>query len=309
MMNYVVVYLLRVKYGLDVYISREIISKLEQFFTNVSSLPVAETELCGYGRFYKELQARISNKSQDYYLEEANKRKNTPSVGITSPSGQSEADSILNSKKYFEQTIDMNNKELISWSSFPWEEYNEDFSQLENKDIQYGRAFILYPFGLTLHKLDGVFGKYIKYHMEDIPGIMDFTLNSFVFKKKFRETTHKILSSIARTFRQQNPNKFRKRQDITFVGVHHRRGDHIALQRESKLVQLGPGYFLDTMASFRKKYKRVAFVYVSDDMKWAEERILPRLKTKDFFLAGLLQVSIHNSCQSMDYKFPSRSPG
>ena len=145
--------------------------------------------------------------------------------------------------------------------------------------------------------------------MEDIPGIMDFTLNSFVFKEKFLETSQQILSSIARTFRQQNPKKFRRRQDITFVGVHHRRGDHIALQRESKLLQLGPGYFLDTMASFREKYKRVVFVYVSDDMKWAEEKILPRLKTKDFFLAGLLQVFNYNSRPSMDYKFPSRSPG
>ena len=290
-MNYVVVYLLRVKYGLDVYISRQIVSKLEEFFTDVSSLPVAETELCGYGRFYQELQSRISNKSQDYYLEEANKRRNTPSLGITSPSDQGEVNSILNSKQYYEQKVDMvNNKDLVSWSSFPWEEYNEDFTELENKDIQYGRAFILYPFGLTLNKLDGLFGKYLNYHMEDIPGIMDFTLNSFVFKKKFRETSQTILTSVARAFREQNPKKFRKRQDVTFVGVHHRRGDHIALQKESKLLQLGPGYFLDNMASFRAKYKRVAFVYVSDDMDWAKEKLLPRLKTKDFFLAGLLQV-------------------
>ena len=199
--------------------------KLEQFFTDVSHLPVAETELCGYGRFYQELRTKISNKSHDYYLEEANKRRNTPSWGVTSPSEQGEADSILNSRQYFDQRFDMNNRDLTSWSSFPWEEYNRDFSELENKNIQFGRAFILYPFGLTFNKLDGLFGKYLNYHLEDVPGIMDFALNSFVFKKKFRETSQKILTSIAQEFRKQNPKKFRRRQDITFVGVHHRRGD------------------------------------------------------------------------------------
>merc|ERR1712183_582806 len=135
------------------------------------------------------------------------------------PPDQAEGDSIVNSKKYFEQKLDMKkNQDLISWSAFPWEEYNEDFTDLENKDIQFGRAFILYPFGLTLHKLEGVFGKYLNYHLEDIPGIMDFTLNSFVFKKKFRESSQEILTSVARAFRQQNPKKFKKRQDITFVG-------------------------------------------------------------------------------------------
>ena len=247
MLNYVVVYFLRVKYGLDVYISREIVRKLEQFFTDVSSLPVAEKELCGYGRFYQELRSKISNKSHDYYLKEANKRRNTPSLGVTSPSEQGEADSILNSRQYFEQRFDMNNLDLTRWSSFPWEEYSRDFSELENKNIQFGRAFILYPFGLTFNKLDGLFGKYLNYHLEDVPGIMDFALNSFVFKKKFLETSQTILTAIAQEFRKQNPKKFRRRQDITFVGVHHRRGDHIALQRETKVLQLGPGYFLDSM--------------------------------------------------------------
>ena len=113
---------------------------------------------------------------------------------------------------------------------------------------------------------------------------------------RFRTSPANVfMTSVARAFREQNPKKFRRRQDVTFVGVHHGRGDHIALQRESKLLQLGPGYFLDNMASFRAKYKRVAFVYVSDDMDWAKEKLLPRLKTKDFFLAGLLQVFIYNN--------------
>ena len=289
MMNYVLVYLLRVKYGLQVYISREIVSKLEEFFQNVSELPVAEEELCGYERFFKELQRQMSGLTTEYLMSETNKRRNTP--GLLTQSPETEAVSIVNSRSYYEQKVDMKSKQLANWSSFPWEDYNDYFSQLESPHIQHGRAFILYPFGLSLYKIDG-FGKYENHHIEDVPGLMDFTLNSFVFKKDFRDTSHTILSAIAQAFRRQNPRKFQKRQDITFVGVHHRRGDHIGLQRESKMDLLGPGYFLDAMAMFRQKFRRVAFVYVSDDMKWAEEKLLPRIKTKDFYLAGLLKVSL-----------------
>ena len=284
MLNYVIVYLLRVKYGLEVYISREIVSKLEQFFENVSDLPVAERELCGYGRYHRELQREIIERGADFYESEVTRRRNTP--GSRSESGE---EGITNSKSYYEQTLDLNNKDLAELTSFPWEGYNEDFQRLESPDIQRGRAVILYPFGLSLFKIDGVFGKYLNYHMEDVPGIMDFTLKSFVFKKKLRDTSQAVLRAVAEAFRSKNPEKFKKRQDITFVGVHHRRGDHISLQREGGLYMLGPGYFLDTMAWFREKYRRVAFVYVSDDMKWAEEKLVPRLKTKDLFLAGMLQ--------------------
>ena len=42
------------------------------------------------------------------------------------------------------------------------------------------------------------------------------------------------------------------------------------------------------MESFREKYRRVVFVYVSDDMDWGKQKIKTRLKTKDFYLAGSL---------------------
>ena len=43
------------------------------------------------------------------------------------------------------------------------------------------------------------------------------------------------------------------------------------------------------MELFREKYKRVVFVYVSDDMAWGRDKLKRRLKTSDFYLAGSLQ--------------------
>ena len=61
------------------------------------------------------------------------------------------------------------------------------------------------------------------------------------------------------------------------------------------------------MEIFREKYKRVVFVYVSDDIAWAKEKLgkkpeivawcittfyfttsEKRIKTKDFYIAGAL---------------------
>ena len=42
------------------------------------------------------------------------------------------------------------------------------------------------------------------------------------------------------------------------------------------------------MELFREKYRRVVFIYVSDDMDWGREKIKKRLKSKDFYLAGSL---------------------
>ena len=43
------------------------------------------------------------------------------------------------------------------------------------------------------------------------------------------------------------------------------------------------------MEMFRAVYPRAVFVYVSDDLAWAREKLKTRIKSKDFYLAGALQ--------------------
>ena len=53
--------------------------------------------------------------------------------------------------------------------------------------------------------------------------------------------------------------------------------------------ELGVSYFLESMELFRKKFKRVVFVFVSDDLEWGRQKLERRIKSKDFFIAGSLQ--------------------
>ena len=115
---------------------------------------------------------------------------------------------------------------------------------------------------------DNTFGEDINYYMDDVPGepssdsndhfssvsgILDFAVDSFTFRKEILAVSQENLEFIAEHYRKQNIKKFRKKKDITFVGIHNRRGDHLEFQREGGFIPLDSGYFLNV--SIRVLYK------------------------------------------------------
>ena len=47
-----------------------------------------------------------------------------------------------------------------------------------------------------------------------------------------RDESMRRIREISEKYRRNNAKKFKTKSDITFVGIHHRRGDHLALQRQ-----------------------------------------------------------------------------
>jgi len=81
--------------------------------------------------------------------------------------------------------------------------------------------------------------------------------------------------------------KIKSEEEITFVGVHCRRTDHLEYESRHKQPALKTTYFLEAMHLFRQKLgKQVAFVVVSDDMQWVKSALLPRVSQRDLYLAG-----------------------
>lgn len=73
-------------------------------------------------------------------------------------------------------------------------------------------------------------------------------------------------------------------EELTFVGIHVRRGDRSSPQ----MLELGYGlprksYFVKAMKYYKDKYKNVVFVIASDDRKWVTENLLG----KDVYLSPL----------------------
>ena len=73
-------------------------------------------------------------------------------------------------------------------------------------------------------------------------------------------------------------------ENIVYVGVHNRRTDHLQYQAEGGWITLQPGYFLEALEVYRqwawRSNKHLVFLFVSDDLGWAREKLLPRIKTK-----------------------------
>ena len=93
--------------------------------------------------------------------------------------------SILNSNEVYEMRVNISSSSK-DHSSFPWENYMEDMHQLEKKENRNGKSFILYPNGFLMSAFDDTFGEDFQYYMDDIPGLVEFTVKAFTFRKEIR---------------------------------------------------------------------------------------------------------------------------
>ena len=110
----------------------------------------------------------------------------------------------------------------------------------------------------------------------------------FYIQEIFKDRSQAILKIIRREFKINHKKLFKKEHNITFVGIHNRRSDHLEFQKEGGFVPLEVGYFLEAMEMFRTKYSMVVFMYVSGDIQWGREEILKRVKTNDFCISDSL---------------------
>ena len=188
---------------------------------------------------------------------------------------------------YLETDVESN---MTQHSSFPWEIYFNNMHHLEQTEMKRGKSFLMFPNGLLMAAFDETFGEDYNYHMDDVPGFLDTVISAFTIRKEFSEPARNVLMDIASIYRHNNPKKFKKKEDITFVGIHQRRGDHISYRKEFNMDELGASYFIESMEMFRQKFKRVVFVYVSDDIEWGRANLEKRIKSKDFIIAGSLQA-------------------
>ncbi|KAI0213563.1 Galactoside 2-alpha-L-fucosyltransferase 2, partial [Lamellibrachia satsuma] len=87
----------------------------------------------------------------------------------------------------------------------------------------------------------------------------------FAFKKVIRRDANDYLLQIARTY-IRTPTA----RNITFVGVHVKRGDRV----RSQLYRVASkSYITRAMDDFRRNFTRVHFVVCSDDISWCKEHL------------------------------------
>ena len=285
MMTYVTGRMMRVLYGLDAYITKSTVSHLELYFENVSDVPVAEEKLCGFEKFFKEFRSKQWGRIRSTATKELEERKNE-TEDIFAREKSKGLVSVLHSNKLYHIEVGMDDQ-TRQFSSFPWQEFSREAEDLLKKEEQKGKAYIFYPSGLLFTAFDKTIKE--EFPMDEVPGMVDFTVRAFTFKKYFRDRSQAILDHVSKDFRKNNKKLFKKEKDITFVGIHNRRTDHLDYQKEGGFVPLQAGYFIEAMDMFRDKFPRTVFVYVSDDISWGREKLQKRVRDKDLYIAGSLQ--------------------
>ena len=166
-----------------------------------------------------------------------------------------------------------------SLSSFPWSDFSRPASELLTLKEKRGKAYIFYPAGYLYSALASEINA--TNPMDHIPGLLDFTLKSFTFKQFYKE---QAMAKLRRFSSKMIKKTGVYPKDIVYVGVHNRRTDHLQYQREGGWLSLEPGYFLEALELYRQWHweqgKRLLFLFVSDDLIWARDKLLPRIKTK-----------------------------
>ena len=108
--------------------------------------------------------------------------------------------------------------------------------------------------------------------------------NTFYFVDVTESKPHEVTYRAFPLARSVSPDK------LVYVGVHNRRTDHLQYQAEGGWVSLQPGYFLEALEVYRQwagqQHKQLLFLFVSDDLHWARQNLLPRIKTKGRHIMG-----------------------
>ena len=81
------------------------------------------------------------------------------------------------------------NSNLTQHSSFPWQVYSDDIQYLEKMESKFGKAFIFFPNGFLMSAFDETYGGEnfdTNDSLDNIPGLLELTRNTFTFRKDIR---------------------------------------------------------------------------------------------------------------------------
>ena len=98
MFVYVILHLLRMKFGLDVYVTENVVLHLREYFEDVTDFPVAEETLCGFNKFWKEF-GRSQRREIDLYARNKILERKNETSDFFQPKKEDNLISVLHSNE------------------------------------------------------------------------------------------------------------------------------------------------------------------------------------------------------------------
>ena len=154
----------------------------------------------------------------------------------------------------------------IDVDTFPWEYVDtptdRDFIEdITNSSLDTGRAIVLWPHqGYLYNQRPGI---------QLLNKVTDKIVQSLVLKKQFMDYAKEKIVAVREAWKNKNRKKLEKLDlpddMITYVGIHHRRTDHLLFETVYEIPHIKKSYFSPAMDLFRRKHLAVVFVYITDE--------------------------------------------
>lgn len=102
-------------------------------------------------------------------------------------------------------------------------------------------------------------------------------IESLIFKDYIRKKARQQVDKSLKRWMNRNKKRVARegitKDNITIVGIHHRRGDHLKFEEVMKIPHITMSYLGPSMDMYRDTYRNVVFLYVSDDKEWAKKHL------------------------------------
>lgn len=277
------------RYGVIVPMMKRVKDSLKRFFKGIEDKPSAEEDFCGFNEFYSQFRDELDRKVVQYYEDKSGRKVKLTRIGIAATLEPIEVAHQFGSLKHIDIIRKPSfSKELkLDYSKFPpdcrlkWEYVQDVMNLLDKDEWKFNRAVFTSSVAQDNARL-----------LKSVDNLADLLLNELVIKTEFLNAAQKKLHEILNIHNANHKVKESKTLDYIFVGIHIRRGDHIKFEQDTGLTPLKSYYFIDAMDLFRNKFKkhrkkrRIIFVLVGDDLKWAKDRIGTKNKDKDLYFAS-----------------------
>ena len=107
-------------------------------------------------------------------------------------------------------------------SEYPWTAINNNVTFLSTKEARLGRAYILFPLGLSWKKTD----LYEQFNQDNpldtVPGLVGKLLEGFQLQPRFVQHAEQVLDRVRRKVRKKNRKKKGDLEKLVLVGIHSR---------------------------------------------------------------------------------------
>ena len=111
-----------------------------------------------------------------------------------------------------------------------------------------------------------------------------FMAKAFELRPNMQDAARTTLKEIIK--KHEKIHKKQKKKKWTFIGIHSRRTDHLAYEKERNLPPLKANYYVQAMNMYREKYSKIIFIYISDDIDWGIAQLAPRNGRRDLYFAS-----------------------